>query len=269
MICLISLTWKVWVLRHQLITTFYGRSNGFTDMTTAIAHGRYEYVDDGSMVQPRFLPRCAAERWGRRLTGTFMISTVSSVSKSWKRWNTNDMPWHDGHSKKGSCVIVSCPLKTAVFQRKVDIGHVRHGIFIKSLRARNIHSFDYVRGCMYVRCACMMWVCECTYAIACTWLWICGSLFMYGTCHFMHMWVCTPTRIRASDLEEERYVTSHTFSCTWFLRIEEFLILPCPTCPTCQPYILVGIVFDTFGDTVTCPVSKIKQCIRYDGWCAK
>ena len=112
------------------ITTFYGRSNGFTDLTTVIAHGRYAHVDDGSMVQPRFLSRCAAERWGRRLTGTFMIFTVSSVSKSWKRWNTNDMPWHDGHSKKGSCVIVSCPLEMLKFQWKVDIGHGRHGNFL-------------------------------------------------------------------------------------------------------------------------------------------
>lgn len=72
------------------MTTFYGRSNGFTDMTTAIAHGRYEYVDDGGMAQPRFLPRCAAERWGRRLAGTFMIFSVSNVSKRSKRLNINE-----------------------------------------------------------------------------------------------------------------------------------------------------------------------------------
>ena len=36
----------------------------------------------------------------------------------------------------------------------------------------------------------------------------------------------------------------------------------------CQSYILVGIRADTFTDTVTCQVSKIKQCIRYDGYAA-
>ena len=105
--------------------------------------------------------------------------------------------------------MVTCPLKALIFQRKVDIGHARHGNFIKSLRARNVNSFNYVRE-MYVReCDYVMWICGHMYM-----MWIYGSLFMYGTCHFMHMWVCTPTRIRASDFEEERYVTSHTFSCT-------------------------------------------------------
>ena len=52
---------------------------------------------------------------------------------------------------------------------------------------------------------------------------------------------------------------------TWFLYIEEFSIFPCPTCPMCQSYISVGVVSDTFADTVTCQVSKINACIRYDG----
>ena len=56
---------------------------------------------------------------------------------------------------------------------------------------------------------------------------------------------------------------------TWFLYIEEFSISPCPTCPTYQSYILVGLSADTFVDTIPCQVSKIGACIRYDGWCAK
>ena len=56
----------------------------------------------------------------------------------------------------------------------------------------------------------------------------------------------------------------HDFAGTVFY-VEEFSILPCPACPTCQRYISVGIRADTFTDTVTCQVSEIKQCIRYDG----
>ena len=63
-------------------------------------------------------------------------------------------------------------------------------------------------------------------------------------------------------------VISTMFLHTWFLYIEEFLILPCPTCPPYQSYILVGIRADTFTDTVPCQVSKISVCIRYDGWAA-
>ena len=100
--------------------------------------------------------------------------------------------------------MVTCPLKTLIFQRKVDIGHARHGILVKSLRARNVNSFNYVRGCDYV-----MWIRGHMYT-----MWIYGSLFMYGTCHFMLMWVCTPIRVRASDFKEERHVTFNTFSCT-------------------------------------------------------
>ncbi len=65
------------------------------------------------------------------------------------------------------------------------------------------------------------------------------------------------------------YVISNMFSCTWFLYIEEFSILPCPACLTCQPYISVGLTHDTLCDTVTCRVSKIRLCIRYDGWITK
>ena len=72
------------------------------------------------------------------------------MSKLRKRWYFNEKQGHDGHDAKGLRIAVSCPLKTAVFQRKVDIGHARHGILVKSLRARNVNSFNYVRGCMYV-----------------------------------------------------------------------------------------------------------------------
>ena len=101
-----------------------------------------------------------------------------------------------------------------------------------------------------------------------TWWWIYESLFMCVTCHLIHMRVCTPTRVRASDLEEQR-VRYNMISWTWFLYIEEFSILPCPACPTYQSYISVGFIHDTFVSTLPCPVSKIRQCIRYDGWTAK
>ena len=64
-------------------------------------------------------------------------------------------------------------------------------------------------------------------------------------------------------------VTSTMVLWLWFPYVEEFSILPCPTCLTCRTYISVGFVRDTFTDTVMCPVSKISVCIRYDGWCAK
>ena len=53
-----------------------------------------------------------------------------------------------------------------------------------------------------------------------------------------------------------------------FLYVEEFLILPCPACPTCRCYISVELSDDTFIDTLSCQVSEISACIRYDGWCA-
>ena len=61
---------------------------------------------------------------------------------------------------KGLRIVVTCPSKTLIYQRKVDIGHARHGILVKSLRARNVNSFNYVRGCDYV-----MWVCDRMYVI--------------------------------------------------------------------------------------------------------
>ena len=64
-------------------------------------------------------------------------------------------------------------------------------------------------------------------------------------------------------------VLSTTVPWAWFLYIEEFSILPCPTCPTYQTYISVGLMHDTFTDTLAHLVSKIERCIRYDGWCAK
>ena len=64
-------------------------------------------------------------------------------------------------------------------------------------------------------------------------------------------------------------VICNTILCTWFLYIEEFSILPCPTCPTYQSYISVGLSADTLVDTLPCFVSKISVCIRYDGWTAK
>ena len=64
------------------------------------------------------------------------------------------------------------------------------------------------------------------------------------------------------------YGISTMILCERFLCIEEFSKLACPTCPTYQPYISVGFIRDTFVDTVTCQVSKIKWCIRYDGWTA-
>ena len=97
----------------------------------------------------------------------FVVFSVSNVSKCLKRLNTNEKSWHDGHGKKGLRVAVSCPLKTAVFQWKLDIGHVGHGNFIKSLRARNIHSFNYVRECDDV-----MWVCDRMYVIADIWKFV-------------------------------------------------------------------------------------------------
>ena len=50
--------------------------------------------------------------------------------------------------------------------------------------------------------------------------------------------------------------------------IEEFSKLPCPTCPPCQTYISVGLDVDTLLFVLPCPVSKIKRCIRYDGYVA-
>ena len=86
--------------------------------------------------------------------------------------------------------------------------------------------------------------------------------------------ICTPARVRASDLGRKTYacaihVICNTILCTWFLYIEEFLILACPTCPTCQRYILVGLRADTLRDTLSCQVSKFGPCIRYDGWTVK
>ena len=86
---------------------------------------------------------------GRRLAGNFVVFSVSTVSKLRKRWYFNEKQGHVGHDKKGLRIVVSCPLKTAVFQRKVDIGHVGHGNFIKSLRARKFNSFNYVRESAY------------------------------------------------------------------------------------------------------------------------
>lgn len=109
----------------------------------------------------------------------------------------------------------------------------------------------------------------CGCVIACTWICIRERLFMVVTCHFMCMWMCTPTRVRASDLGRTMHVTCNTILWMRFSCIEEFSKLPCPTCPPCQTYILVGFICDTFVDTVTCPVSKIRLCIRYDGWITK
>ena len=72
------------------------------------------------------------------------------MSELKKRWYFNEKQGHDGHDAKGLRIAVSCPLKTAVFQRKVDIGHAGHGNFIKSLRARKLNSFNYVRESVYV-----------------------------------------------------------------------------------------------------------------------
>ena len=83
------------------------------------------------------------------------------MSELKKRWYSNEKQGHDGHDAKGLRIAVSCPLKTAVFQRKVDIGHAGHGNFIKSLRARKLNSFNYVRE-MYVReYAYVMWMRDC------------------------------------------------------------------------------------------------------------
>ena len=72
------------------------------------------------------------------------------MSELKKCWYFNEKQGHDGHDAKGLRIAVSCPLKTAVFQRKVDIGHAGHGNFIKSLRARKLNSFNYVRESVYV-----------------------------------------------------------------------------------------------------------------------
>ena len=95
-------------------------------------------------------PRWRGRTTGSRLAGNFLISTVSTVSELKKRWYFNEKQGHDGHDAKGLRIAVSCPLKTAVFQRKVDIGHAGHGNFIKSLRARKLNSFNYVRESVYV-----------------------------------------------------------------------------------------------------------------------
>ena len=63
-------------------------------------------------------------------------------------------------------------------------------------------------------------------------------------------------------------VISHTILCTRFSYVEEFSILPCPTCPPCQTYVSVGLSYDTLADTVARHVSKIERCIRYDGYAA-
>ena len=83
------------------------------------------------------------------------------MSELKKRWYFNEKQGHDGHDAKGLRIAVSCPLKTAVFQRKVDIGHAGHGNFIKSLRARKFNSFNYVCE-MYVReYAYVIWMRDC------------------------------------------------------------------------------------------------------------
>ena len=144
----------------------------------------------------------AAEQSGRRLAGTFMISSVSNVSKSWKRLNTNEKSWHDGHGKKGLRIVVTCPLKTLIFQRKVDIGHAGHGNFIKSLRARNIHSFDYVRG-MYVREVCMHDVGM--------WVYIRHRMYMIvDIWKFVHVWYVS--------FHAHVGVYTHSCSCEWSWR---------------------------------------------------
>ena len=116
----------------------------------------------------------------------FVISSVSNVSKLRKRLNINEKSWHDGHGKKALRIVVTCPLKMAVFQRKVDIGHVGHVNFIKSLRARNMYSCN-LRTWDVCERDYVMWVCKCTCMIVCTWLWMYECLFMYGTCHFVHV----------------------------------------------------------------------------------
>ena len=62
-------------------------------------------------------PRRRGRTTESRLAGTFMISSVSNVSKCSKRLNTNEKSWHDGHGKKGVRIVVSCPLKTLKYQR--------------------------------------------------------------------------------------------------------------------------------------------------------
>ena len=87
-------------------------------------------------------------------------------------------------------------------------------------------------------------------------------------CGFVLHWSCPcPLWLRMCDVCH-LYVTSTMILWVRFFYIEEFLILPCPACLTCQSYISVGIRADIFTDTVMCPVSKISVCIRYDGWAA-
>ena len=81
------------------------------------------------------------------------------------------------------------------------------------------------------------------------WSYSCSSWFSHDVCN-----IC---------------VTSTMILWAWFLYIEEFSILPCPTCPAWQTYISVRIIHDTLADTLPCFVSKISVCICYDGWNAK
>ena len=83
------------------------------------------------------------------------------------------------------------------------------------------------------------------------------GLFCYAVCHWF---LCSADSIRTSPScpcnayeDHVRYTCDiyHDFAYVIFY-IEEFSKSSCPTCPTCQPYILVGIVSDTFVDTVMC-----------------
>ena len=56
----------------------------------------------------------------------------------------------------------------------------------------------------------------------------------------------------------------HDSSCAIFLyrRVFDFIV---SNVSTVSIVVAVGLSADTFVDTVTCPVSKISACIRYDG----